>query len=438
MRFTRRCYLIATAIILILISGYWLSPLFFIGRMAWWLLVGATIADFFLLYKRKRMVNGHRECSDRFSNGDENQVTLSIESNFSRPLHLEVIDEIPVQFQRHDICFYTDIIPRGQAVIHYQLRPTTRGVYGFGHIRIFAMTRLHLVQRRFTCGEPKDIKVYPSYLMLHQYELLAMSNNLHEMGVKRIRRIGHNTDFEQIKDYVPGDDYRTINWRATARRSLSGLRLMVNQYQEERSQPIYNVIDKGRMMQQAFGGMTLLDYAINAALVLSYVAIRKEDRAGLVTFCDQFESFVAASRQPGQMRLLQDTLYHEQTKFGESDFSALLVGLSHHVSRRSLMVLYTSFTGLISLRRQLPYLRQLALRHRLLIVFFEDEELRNVNKGQRVLSTEQYYQQVIGEKFAFEQRLITQELRQYGILSLLTTPRQLSVDVINKYLEIKL
>ena len=182
-----------------------------------------------------------------------------------------------------------------------------------------------------------------------------MSNNLHEMGLKRIRRIGHNTDFEQIKDYIPGDDYRTINWRATARRH----QLMVNQYQEERSQPVYSVIDKGRMMQQAFAGMTLLDYAINAALVLSYVAVRKEDKAGLVTFSDGFDTFVSASNQPGHIRRLQEALYAEQTQFAESDFSALLVGLSHRVSRRSLMVLYTSFTGLVSLRRQLPYLRRL-------------------------------------------------------------------------------
>lgn len=437
MKFTRRFYLIATAIVLTLIGGYWLGPLFFIGRMAWWLLVAATVADLTLLYIKKKGMSGHRECNERFSNGDENPVTIHIESDYNRPLLLEVIDEIPVQFQRRNICFHTDIAPQSHTVINYQLKPTTRGTYGFGRIRIFAMTRLQLVQRRFTCGNPKSVKVYPSYLMLRQYELLAMSNNLHEMGLKRIRRIGHNTDFEQIKDYVSGDDYRTINWRATARRSLSGLRLMVNQYQEERSQPVYNVIDKGRMMQQAFAGMTLLDYAINAALVLSYVAIRKDDRAGLITFCDQFETFISASRQPGHIRRLQEALYAEQTKFGESDFSALHVGLSHHVSRRSLLVLYTAFTGIISLRRQLPYLRQLAMRHRLLIVFFEDEELKDINKGQRSLNTEQYYQQVIAEKFTYEQRLITQELRHYGILSLLTTPRQLSVDVINKYLEIK-
>jgi uncharacterized protein (DUF58 family) len=444
LRFTRRFYLTAIAIILTLIAGYWLSPLFFIGRMAWWLLVAVTLADLISLYSKNK-IEAHRECSERFSNGDANPVRLLISSESNRPLHLEVIDEIPMQFQRRDVSFSTFIQPHGNATINYQLTPTSRGVYDFGLIRLFATTRLGLVVRRFSCGEPKSIKVYPSYLMLRQYELLAMSNHLHEMGVKRIRRIGHNTDFEQIRDYVAGDDYRTINWRATARRTMaertaagSQPRLMVNQYQEERSQPIFCVIDKGRMMQQAFAGLTLLDYAINASLVLGYVAMHKDDRAGLVTFSDKFDTFVAASRQPGHMRVLQEALYSEQTQFGESDFSALLAGLSHHVSRRSLMVLFTSFMGLTTMRRQLPFLRQLALRHRLLVVFFEDEELHALcHDTKPTNSTEVCYQHVIAEKFAYEQRLIVQELRQYGIQSILTPPRQLSVEVINKYLEIK-
>ena len=186
--------------------------------------------------------------------------------------------------------------------------------------------------------------------------------------------------------------------------------------------------------------MTLLDYAINAALVLSFVAVNKQDKAGLVTFSDQFGTFVPASRQQGQMHTLQEALYAEQTQFGETDYSALLAGLSRHVTRRSLLILFTSFTSMAALRRQLQYLRQLATRHRLLVVFFEDEELTQfIVEGEHspLHRTEEYYQHVIAEKFAYEQRLIVQTLRQYGIQSLLTTPNNLSVDVINKYLEIK-
>ena len=439
MYIAHRFYYLLTAVILIIAIGFAVPLMFTIGRILVFLLFIAVLVDIVMLYihwNSSQPLRVFRSLSPRFSNGDDNPVKVRLESSYPFDIHTEVIDEVPFVFQRRDVLFKARIRKQGDATISYALRPTQRGVYGFGHVRVFVSSPLGLVQRRFTCCESQDVKVYPSYLMLRQYELLAMSNNLTEMGIKRIRRIGHNTDFEQIKDYVVGDDYRTINWRATARRH----QLMVNVYQEERSQQVFSVIDKGRMMQQTFLEMTLLDYAINASLVLSYVAVNKQDKAGLITFSDQFETFVPASRQQGQMQTLQEALYAEHTAFGETDYSALLAGLSRHVTRRSLLILYTSFTSMAALRRQLSYLRQLALRHRLLVVFFEDEELRDFVQNthhQSSITTEQTYQRVIAEKFAYEQRLIVHTLRQYGIQSLLTTPQNLSVDVINKYLEIK-
>ncbi len=431
MYLAHRFYFFLIAIILTLLVGFAVPPLFFIGRILVLLMLIAVLVDIAMLWSRKG-IHAYRTLSPRFSNGDDNPVSIRLESNNPFAVRVEVIDEVPFVFQRRDVLFKAAIRKQSDVTITYHLRPTERGVYGFGHVRVFVNTVLGLVQRRFTCCAPQDVKVYPSYMMLRQYELLAMSNNLTEMGIKRIRRIGHNTDFEQIKDYVVGDDYRTINWRTTARRH----QLMVNVYQEERAQQVYQVVDKGRMMQQTFNGMTLLDYAINASLVLSYVAINKQDKAGLVTFSDKFETFIHASRQSGHMQTLQEALYAEHTEFAETDYSALLTGLSRHVSHRSLLVLYTSFTSMAALRRQLSYLRQLAMRHRLLVVFFEDEELRTfANTPAR--KTEDTYQRVIAEKFAYEQHLIVQTLRQYGIQALLTTPNNLSVDVINKYLEMK-
>ena len=204
---------------------------------------------------------------------------------------------------------------------------------------------------------------------------------------------------------------------------------MVNVYQDERSQQIYSIIDKGRVMQQAFRGMTLLDYAINASLALSYVAMRKDDRAGIITFADYVDTFLRAERQQGHLQKAMEVLHAQQTEFGETDYSALCVSVNKHITKRSLLVLYTNFTTLVALRRQLPYLQQLSKRHRLLVVFFEDE-LTPRGKGQEVVD-------VIAEKFVYEKRLIVSLLRQHGITALLTQPEQLSVNVINKYLEIK-
>lgn len=407
------------------------APLFFVGQGALLVLLLTMIIDSCLLY-RMQGISAFRQCADRFSNGDDNKVSIRIENNYTFPVHVEVIDEIPAIFQKRDINFRLTLCRGEGKTIEYQLHPTRRGIYSFGVIRAFTMTQIGLLSRRHTCGQPQDIKVYPSFLMLHRYELLAISDNLTEMGIKRIRRIGHHTEFEQIKEYVKGDDYRTINWKASARRH----QLMVNVYQDERSQQIYSVIDKGRVMQQAFRGMTLLDYAINTSLVLSYVAMRKEDKAGLVTFNEYFDSFVPASKQSGQMQNLLEGLYSQETSFGETDFSALCVHLNKHVSKRSLLVLYTNFNSLSSMNRQLVYLQQLSRQHRLLVVFFEDADLKEYISSPAT-DTEGYYRHVIAEKFAFEKRLIVSTLKQNGIYSLLTTPENLSVGVINKYLEMK-
>ena len=366
----RRFYLLLLAVALIAGLGYAYAPLFTVGRLLTLALFLATIADIALLWHR-RAITAERLLSTRFSNGDDNPVTINVESTYPFPVRIEVIDELPFQFQQRSDTSHFSLLT-SHLSFDSSLRPTRRGVYSFGHVLVYASTRLGLVERRYRCAAPCDVSVYPSFQRLHQYELMAISQNLQEPGIKRIRRIGHNTEFEHIRDYLRGDDYRTVNWRATARLS----RPMVNVYQDERSQQVFAVIDKGRVMQQAFLGMTLLDYAINASLALSYVAMRKEDRAGLLTFADHLDTFVAADRRPGHINKLMETLYAEQTDFGETDFSALSVAIGRHISKRSLLILYTNFMGLVSLQRQLPFLQQIAHRHRLLVVFFDDVELQ--------------------------------------------------------------
>lgn len=431
MYLTRRFYIAVTSVIFLLCGGYVFGSLLPAGQLALALLVLAGLWDGFLLYRR-RGITASRQCAVRFSNGDDNEVRLRVESRYPFDVWLTVIDEVPVVFQQRDVCFRCVLRPGEGKDITYQLHPTKRGVYGFGLIRTFAVTRLGLVSRRISCGTSQEVKVYPSYLQLRRYELLAMNNQLIASGLKRIRRVGHQTEFEQIKEYVKGDDYRTINWKASARQHT----LMVNVFQDERSQQVYSLIDKGRIMQQAFEGMTLLDYAINASLVLSYVAIHRDDKAGLATFNEHFDSFVPASKQEGQMQALLENLYKQQTTFGETDFSALCVHLSKHVAKRSLMMLYTNFDSRDGMERQLPYLKQLARQHCLLVVFFEDAEL-NAYLARHPADTEGYYRHVIAQKFVFEKRLIVSTLKQHGIYSVLTTPDNLTVDVVNKYLEMK-
>lgn len=424
-------YIALTVIVLALGLGHVFPPFFTAGKVLLLLLVLTMVSDIAMLYY-KNAVTALRSCRERFSNGDDNEVCLRIESSYPFPVTVDVVDEVPHVFQRRDVCFRIGLHGGEGKTIRYTLRPVSRGVYGFGRIRVFVSSVTGLVERRYTLGEPAEIKVYPSYLMLNKYELLAASNNLTELGVKRIRRAGNNTEFEQIKDYVKGDEYRAINWKASARRH----QLMVNVYRDERSQQVYSLIDKGRVMQQAFGGMTLLDYAINTSLVLSHIALRREDKAGLLTFADSSDTFVPASKRSGQMQTLLESLYAQQTTFGETDFSGLCVTVNKRISKHSLLILYTNFGSLRAMQRQLPYLQLLNSRHRLLVVFFEDAELKDYIATE-ASTTEEYYRHVIAEKFAAEKRLIGSTLKRHGILTLLTTPANLSINVINKYIEIK-
>lgn len=373
-----------------------------------------------------------RTHAERFSNGDENGVRLDVENRYLFPIKIKVVDEIPHQFQRRDVLFEDKIKAGHKTVINYTLRPVKRGVYQFGTVNVFVLGSIGLISRRYKFQQSTDVPVYPSYIQMRKYQLMAISNRLSEVGVKKVRRLGHSMEFEQIKEYVQGDDYRTLNWKATARKG----QLMVNNFTDEKSQQVYCIIDKGRVMKMPFEGLSLLDYAINASLVLSNVALLKQDKAGLVTFSEKVGAFLLASKNAVQMQSILDVLYSQKTRYLESDFEQLYIMLRRKVSQRSLIVLFTNFESMSGLRRQLPFLRKIASHHLLLTVFFENTELKSVLESP-AKTVEEVYTKTIAEKFAFEKRLIAKELQQHGILSILTPPEHLTVNTINKYLELK-
>ncbi len=362
-------------------------------------------------------------------------------------LHLSLAISIVSCSQRHEDLIKENKLKKGEQTrknrsrklaatsvteLQYDLRPTERGEYHFGKLNIYVKSVFGLIARRFSFQDDEMVVTYPSFIQLRKYDLLAISNNLHQYGIKKIRKIGHTMEFEQIKDYVLGDDLRTINWKATAKKN----QLMVNQFQDEKSQPIYSVIDKGRVMKMPFDELSLLDYAINATLVISNVALKKHDKAGMFSFSKKVENIVVAEKRLSQMNLIMESLYNVKTDFFESDYSRLYADIKRNITNRSLILLYTNFETLDSLNRQLPYLKGIAKNHLLVVIFFKNTELNSLikNKAETIQET---YDKVIAEKFAFEKRLIVNELKKYGIYSILTTPEDLTLNTINKYLEIK-
>jgi uncharacterized protein (DUF58 family) len=424
-------YIVGTAAMIFVLS-YFFPALYRIGGLLLLLLGIAVLIDSLLIYSKKKGVNGVRLTTDRFSIGDENKVVLELSNQYLFPVRLSVIDEIPEQFQDRTWLRKVTISSKSTATIEYWLTPVTRGEYIFHAINVFVHAPFKLVKRKYTFDVQKVVKVYPSYIQMRRYQLLAVSNRLQEVGVKRIRKLGHSMEFEQIKEYVRGDDYRTINWKATARKDS----LMVNNYTDERSQQIYCIINKGRVMKMPFGGMTLMDYAINASLILSNVALVKQDKAGLITFAENLDTFVLADKKTTQINILLETLYKQQTNFNESDFEKLFSVVRNRVTNRSLLILFTNFESLESLQREMPALKKMARYHLLLVVFFENSELKELIEA-KVSKLEDVYIKTIAEKFAFEKRLMVKELHKNGIQSILTTPENLTVNTVNKYLELK-
>jgi uncharacterized protein (DUF58 family) len=393
--------------------------------------IGLTLADYALLFFGPARVSAERLIAPRLSLGDDNTIRIRLQSTYRFEVSVLLIDELPVQFQERNWRRRLKITPRGRQIINYSLRPTSRGEYAFGYILAYASSPIGLVRRRFRAGEEVVVKVYPSFLHLRRYQLMAVTDNA-VVGAKKVRRLGHSMEFEKIKSYVQGDDIRSINWKASAR---SG-DLMVNTYTDARQQQIYCFIDKGRAMKMPFDGLSLLDHSINAALALLNVALIRQDKAGLITFSQKINEVVAADRRSGQLAHLLEALYRQDTDFMESDYEALWVGTHRRLTQRSFILLFTNFETMSSLERQLPYLRHMARQHLLCVVFFENTLLKQLHESQPD-TVEGIYIKTIADRFDFEKRQIVKELRRHGILYILTTPQTHSVDVIKRYLELK-
>lgn len=430
--FTRLFYIIGSIIIALFILAYFLPPLQQIAIAVLLCLIVAAVLDFIIVFAGNKPVTAKRVCAERFSNGDENKIIILITNHRSYKVHIKLIDELPIQFQQRNWQYKLMLNANETLPFHYFLQPLERGEYAFGIINVFLHGPLNLVVRHITCGEAKKIVVYPSYMQMKKYQLMAVTNQLQAGGSRRLRKLGSSFEFEQIKEYVQGDDYRHLNWKASARKNS----LMVNNYMDERSQQVICLIDKSRSMKMPFDGMTLLDYAINASLVLSNIVLLKQDKSGLLTFGKKIDQFIQPDKKPAQINLILETLYRQQTDFMDSDFEALYVFIRYHLNQRSLLILFTNFESLYSMERQLPYLKKLAAHHPLLVIFFENTELTAMLQ-QKAQNLEQVYHQTIANKFAFEKKQIIKELQKHGIMALLTSPQKLTANTINKYLELK-
>ncbi|MEN8958157.1 MAG: DUF58 domain-containing protein, partial [Flavobacteriales bacterium] len=423
-------------VLLILVVGFAMSfgfsflfPVFQVALLA---TISLLLVDVFILFFKKQIISVDREMSEQLSLGDVNNIKLTISSTYSIPLEVEVIDELPYQLQKRDTVFNFSLSANGTRNVFYSIEPKERGVYEFGNVNVYVSSVLGFAQRRYSIDKTTQVGVYPSIMQMRKHDFQVFNKSSNAQGVKKIRRLGNTNEFEQIKEYVKGDNYRHINWKATSRSA----KLMVNQYQDEKSQQIYFVIDKSRSMKMPFEGLTLLDYAINSSLVMSNVAIKKGDKAGLITFSDKIGTQLKATKNKAQLRKIMELLYNQKTQFLEANYELLYQSIRQTVKGRSLLIMYLNFESFYSLKRAMPILRMLNKSYLLVVIFFENTEISKATELQ-CETVSDVYLKTFAQKFTYEKKVMVQELRKFGIQSILSKPDELSVNSINKYLELK-
>ncbi|MFT6204496.1 MAG: hypothetical protein ACJA1O_002102, partial [Spirosomataceae bacterium] len=292
--------------------------------------------------------------------------------------------------------------------------------------------RFKLVTRRCVFPTDEIIPCYPSFEQFKELRISALVNSNNEANSTMIRKIGQSLEFEQIKNYVGGDDFRHINWKASAKQG----KLMLNQYQEERSQDIYSVIDLGRNMQQPFNGQTLLDYSINASLALTKTVLSLKDKVGLITYSADECTVLPPRSDVNQFKKVNEKLYSISSDFQESGMEKLYRFVRYRVRQRGLFVIFSNFDTIQSLHRNLPYLRAIAKYHLVLLVIFENSELESYAE-ETATDVKEIYDKTMAKHLLFQKRLIAKEISKFGMQSLVTKPEMLNSDLINKYLNIK-
>lgn len=392
-----------------------------------------TVIDWIILLFVKNKIEVKRSVHEKLSMGDEQKIRYTINNDLSFPVAIEIFDEYPYQLQERTFSKQTHLEPKKEKEYTNIIRPLSRGNYNFGNVNAFISNLyIGMLERRITFEQEADVAIVPSIIQMKKYELQVFSKTASLAGIRRVRQIGENDEFEHIRNYMQGDNVKAINWKATSRKN----QLMINQYQNSRSQMVYSIIDKGRSMKMPFNGLTLLDHSINASLVISNIVLRKHDRAGLITFSDKIGNIVKAEANQSQLEKLSSGLYKQKTGFLESNFELLFYTLRRYLNRRSILFLFTNFETPLDLERNLAYLKSINKKHLLVVISFINTELTETSEMVCRTKSDIYFK-TFAQKALVDKEKIIDQLTIHGIQTILTRPEDLNINVINKYLEIK-
>lgn len=373
-----------------------------------------------------------RRVPAKFSIGVPNRTTLTITNISGRPGRVLGRETPPPAFSGSRAFGPLDIPARTPHVLELAYAPMRRGSYRFGDVALRTLGPLGLAGRVFELPTAQDVRVYPDILAVHGYSLLARRGMLHEIGVRAARFTGVGREFESLREYESGDDYRDIDWKATARRGAP----VVRRFEAERSQTIVLAIDAGRLMTARVGGLAKLDRAINATLLLAWLASSAGDNVGLLVFARDIERFLLPRKGHRQFLAILEALYSVEERVEEPDYARAMRFLATRVSKRSLVVLFTELVGTEPSRRLLGVLGQLSSRHLPLVVTQRNAQVESLATAEP-LDEAQVFRASVAQDILHDKAAAMRLLQARGSLVLDVAPESLSVAAVNRYLEIK-
>ncbi len=419
--------------LLVGMSGLWRGFLW-LGLAALLLVLALMLADW-RLTPDVRAWSLQRQHDDRLSLAAWNLVTVQVHLRRGpRPLSVWLRDTPPITFGVHEETrVLTGRVTPGQPqIFSYQLYPPRRGDYEFGDLYLRWESVLGLLRRQARFPATESVKVYPNLVDVRKYDLLVRQNRLWELGLRNARIFGSGSEFERLRDYLPDDEYRRINWKATARR---GKPISV-EYETERSQNLVAMVDVGRMMRSPVGDVARLDYAINAVLLLAYVASQKGDRMGVLTFADTVQAWLTPRAGKGQFLRMLELLYAVESQPVEPEYNAAFGYLAAKQRKRSLVLVFTDLTGGLSIDSLIAQITRLRRTHLPLLITISDPTIYRT-AHQPIHDSASLYQRTVAEQLLQERRRSLERLRHLGVLTLDTPADQLSIAVIDKYLALK-
>jgi len=432
MQLTTRGLILLFTVALIIAAGTWV-PLLQWGAAGYLLLLLLLLLlDWRQAQPIDRHFNIQRLHDHKLSLGADNMIKLRIRNRSTRATTIWVRDEPPDAFRISERLLQATIPPRDTWEGSYHVHPLRRGDYQFGNLNLRYEGPLKLVVRQGQMQMAEPVKVYPNLLDVRRYDLLLRRNRLQELGLRHTRQFGEGSEFERLREYLPDDEYRRIDWKATARRH----RPITVEYETERSQNVIALLDVGRMMQSPVADIAKLDYVVNAVLFLGYVATSKGDKVGMMTFADEVGHYLRPRQGRGQFYRMLELLYAVEAQPVEPDYRRALSYLAAKQRKRSLIIIFTDLSSGVSVQSLVAHTTLLAKHSLPLVVTISDPDIVSASQ-QTPTDSISAYQRAAAAQMLDERQLTLDKLRRQGVLTLDVPANQLSIAIINRYLALK-